>query len=320
MRIGWIGIGRMGLPMAIRLIEAGHAVSAWNRTAAKAEPLAARGATIVARKAELAGCDVVFTMLTAGPDVMEACFGADGLLSGSARPRIVVDCSTIGEDDSAALRAALAERGIAHLAAPVSGNPQCVVTGRLSAFVSGPRAVFEEVEPLLLAFAPRGASWVGEGELARVCKVAVNMFLAGMSQSLMEVTLLAQKAGIPRHAFLACVNNSVVGSIYSGYKTPALVNLDWTTTLTARGLRKDVDLGLKMARDLDMPMPALTAAREMLQAHIGAAQARPDPEAYLALDFAALLETLAMLGGMRLESENVAVPDGLSDCTGGTKE
>jgi len=313
MKVGWIGTGRMGLPMATRLIDAGYAVSAWNRTAAKAEPLAAHGATIVPHKADLAGCDVVFTMLTAGPDVMDACFGPDGLLSGSAQPRIVVDCSTIGEDDSAGLRAGLAERRIAHLAAPVSGNPKCVVTGKLSAFVSGPRDVFEEMKPLLSVFAPRGVSWVGEGELARVCKVAVNLFLAGMNQSLMEVTLLAQKAGIPRHAFLSCVNNSVVGSIYSGYKTPALVNLDWSTTLTPKGLRKDVDLGLTMARALDMPMPVLTATREMLQAHIGAAQAKPDPEAYLALDFAAMLETLAMMGGMALQSEDVQVSDGLED-------
>jgi 3-hydroxyisobutyrate dehydrogenase len=311
MKIGWIGIGRMGLPMAIRLIEAGHEVSAWNRTASKAAPLAAKGATIVPRKADLATCEVVFTMLTAGPDIMEACVGEDGLLSGSARPRIVVDCSTIGEDDSAALRAALAERGVAHLAAPVSGNPRCVVTGKLSAFVSGPRAVFEEVEPLLLAFAPRGAAWVGEGELARICKVAVNVFLSGLSQSLMETTLLAEKAGIPRHAFLSCVNNSVVGSIYSGYKTPALVNLDWKTTQTASNMRKDLDLGLKMAREHGLPMPATSATRDMMQAHIGVCTVAADPEAALARDFASMLETLAMMGGMKLESEDVEVSDGL---------
>jgi 3-hydroxyisobutyrate dehydrogenase len=297
--------------MATRLIEAGHSVSAWNRTAAKAEPLAAKGATIVGSRADLASCDVVFTMLTAGPDVMEACFGTDGLLSGDARPRIVVDCSTIGAEDSANIRAALAERGIAHLAAPVSGNPRCVVTGKLSAFVSGPRETFEEVKSLLLAFAPRGASWVGEGELARICKVAVNVFLSGLSQSLMETTLLAEKAGIPRHAFLSCVNNSVVGSIFSGYKTPALVNLDWTTTQTASNMRKDLDLGLKMAREHGLPMPATSAARDMMQAHIGVCSVAADPEAALARDFASMLETLAMMGGMRLESENVEVSDGL---------
>lgn len=313
MEIGWIGIGRMGFQMAVRLLQSGRPVSVWNRTRAKAEPLAAKGARIVDRMDELGGADVLFTMVSTGKDLIDVCFGKDGIYrEGAARsPKILVDCSTIGMDDSAEVRTRLAKLGVDYLAAPVSGNPKCVVAGKLSCVVSGPKPVFETVKPLLLAFAPRGAAYAGEGELARMCKIAVNIMLAVVSENLMEVMLLAQKAGIPRHAFLEFVNNSVAGSIFTRYKTPALVNLDWTTTFTPTGMRKDVDLGLKIARDLDMPMPVTAATREVFQSHFGAAKFKPDPEAYIQKDFAALLETIAFMGGIRLESENVAVSDGL---------
>ena len=144
-----------------------------------------------------------------------------------------------------------------------------------------------------------------------MCKIAVNLLLAVVNENMMEVTLLAQKAGVPRHAFLEFLNNSVMGSVFTRYKTPALVNLDWTTTFPPTGMRKDMDLGLSIARELGMPMPVTSAVREVLQSHFGAAQLRPDPAAYLQKDFSALLETLALFAGVKLESENVAVSDGL---------
>lgn len=144
-----------------------------------------------------------------------------------------------------------------------------------------------------------------------MCKIAVNLLLAVVNENMMEVTLLAQKAGVPRHAFLEFLNNSVMGSIFTRYKTPALVNLDWTTTFPPTGMRKDMDLGLSIARDLGVPMPVTSAVREVLQSHFGAAQLKPDPAAYLQKDFAALLETLALLADVKLESEKVAVSDGL---------
>ena len=142
---------------------------------------------------------------------------------------------------------------------------------------SGPEAAFRKVEPLIKAFAPGGVSYVGEGELARVCKIAHNVMLGVVIENLIEITLLANKMGVPRHAFLAFINNSAMGSMFTRYKSPALVNLDWTTTFTPELLRKDIDLGLALGRDQDVPMPVTAAAREVLQTHFGAAtlQARP---------------------------------------------
>ena len=209
------------------------------------------------------------------------------------------------------VRERLAARGVQYLAAPVSGNPKCVIAGKLSSVVSGPRAAFDKVEPLIKAFALRGVAYVGEGEVARICKIAHNVFLAVVIENLIEVTLLAQKAGVPRHAFLQFINNSVMGSIFTQYKSPALINLDFTPTFTAPLQRKDVDLGLEAARKLGVAMPVTAAMREVLQTHFGLATQQPDPEAYLAKDFAALIETLASFAGMKVESENVPTPSGL---------
>ncbi len=307
LNIGWIGIGRMGLPMVTRLLKAGHKVTVWNRTRTKAEPLAKLGAAIADKLEDLRSADVVFTMLTVGNDVLEV----TNALAGDQAPRIVVDCSTIGVDESAELRTRLAARGVQYLANPVSGNPKCVIAGKLSCIASGPKSAYETVEPLLQTFAVHGVTYAGEAELARICKIAHNVLLAGLFESLIEVTLLAEKHGVPRHAFLGFINNSVLGSIFTQYKSPALANLDFTTTLPVALLKKDIDLGLDAARRLNVAMPVTAAVRELVQAHIGTASRRHDAEAYLAKDFAALIETAALASGMALKPDNVPVASGL---------
>jgi len=313
-QIGWIGMGRMGYAMAQRLLAAGHTLHIWNRTRSKAEPLAARGAQLATRSAELASSEVLFTMVAEGHDLLDVLFGPQGVLGagGTAdKPGIVVDCSTIGVEESAQVRERLGALGIPYLAAPVSGNPRCVPAGKLSSVVSGPREAFDAVEPLIRTYALRGVSYVGDGELARICKIAHNVFLAAVIENLIEVTLLAQKAGVPRHAFLQFMNDSALGSIFTRYKSPALVNLDFTPTFTMALLRKDVELGLASARELDVAMPVTAAIREVLQGHVGLASLREDAQAYLGQDFAALIETLAAQAGMRLASEDVPVASGL---------
>jgi len=312
-KIGWIGMGRMGFPMAERLLKAGHDVSIWNRTRAKAEPLAKSGGKVVDKLGDLAGCDVVFSIVSTGKDLEEVYFGKDGVVHGrnGKLPSVFVDCSTIALDESAAIRAKLKELGSDFLACPVSGNAKVIKAGKLSAVASGPEALFRTVQPLIEVFAPQGVSYVGEGELARVCKIAHNVMLGVVIENLIEIMLVAEKAGVPRHAFLAFMNNGVMGSMFTRYKSPALVNLDWTTTFTPELLRKDLDLGLSLGTEMGVPMPVTAAAREVLQQHFGAAQLKPDPEKYLASDFAALLETMAIGAGLKLKSENKQVPTGL---------
>src|SRR5689334_5773699 len=164
-KIGWIGMGRMGFPMAERLLKAGHDVSIWNRTRAKAEPLTKVGSKVVDRLSDLAGCDVVFSIVSTGKDLDEVYFGKDGVVHGrnGKLPSVFVDCSTIALDESAEIRKKLKGLGSDFLACPVSGNAKVIKAGRLSAVASGPEALFRSVEPLIQLFAPQGVSYVGEG-------------------------------------------------------------------------------------------------------------------------------------------------------------
>ncbi len=148
------------------------------------------------------------------------------------------------------------------------------------------------------------ASYVGEGELARIVKICHNVFLGVVIQSLAEITVLAQKAGVPRHAFLDFINQSVMGSTFTRYKTPALVNLDFKVTFTPALLRKDLDLGLNAAREFDVPMPLASITRDLVQTLIGLGL---DDE-----DFAKLIVLQARASGIELEPENVPVGDGLA--------
>ncbi len=311
-KIGWIGTGRMGLPMAERLLKAGRDVTIWNRTRAKAEPLTAHGGKIVDKLSDLVACDVVFSIVSTGKDLEQVYFGKNGVLSNAGQaPATFVDCSTISVEESAALRRRLKERGAEFVTAPISGNAKVIKAGRLSSVVSGPEQACKTVMPLIEAIAPQGVSYVGEGELARVCKIAHNVMLGVVIENLIEITLLVNKMGVPRHAFLAFLNNSVMGSMFTRYKAPALVNLDWTTTFTPELLRKDLDLGLDLGREMDVPMPVTAATREVLQTHFGAASLQKDPQEYLQKDFAALMETMALAAGMTLAPENKNVPSGL---------
>jgi len=228
--------------------------------------------------------------------------GPGGLLSGAAAPKLVVECSSISLEGSAELRALLAARGVALLAAPVSGNAKVIKAGRLSFVCSGPRAAFDRALPYLRMIAP-SASYVGDGELARIVKICHNVFLGVVTQSLAEITVLAQKAGVPRHAFLDFMNQSVMGSTFSRYKTPAFVNLDFKVTFTPKLLRKDLDLGLDAAKAHDVPMPLAAITRDLVQTMIGRGMTEQD--------FAQLLLLQAEASGMKLEAENVPVGDGL---------
>jgi 3-hydroxyisobutyrate dehydrogenase-like beta-hydroxyacid dehydrogenase len=299
--IGWIGTGRMGYEMAARLAKGGADVLVWNRTRAKAEPLAKHGARIAIDLAELASRDIVFCMVSTWDDVQQV---MKNLLGSAAKaPRLVIECSSISLEGSAELRKLLAWKGIDYLAAPVSGNAKVIKAGRLSFVCSGPKRAFEDALPYLNMIGP-AASWVGEGELARIVKICHNVFLGVVTQSLAEITVLAQKAGVPRHAFLDFINQSVMGSTFTRYKTPAFINLDFKVTFTPHLLRKDMDLGLDAARKFEVPMPLASATRDLIQSMIG--------QGWTEQDFAALLLQQAEASGIKLKPENVEVGDGLS--------
>jgi 3-hydroxyisobutyrate dehydrogenase len=302
-KIGWIGIGRMGAALATRLLEAGHDVSVYNRTRSKAEALQSLGARVVDRPVDLADRDVVFSMVSAPKDLVAVTVGDGGLFTADGvAPRILVDSSTVSEQASAQTRAAAAERGTQLLAAPVSGNPSVIAAGKLTVAVSGPRAAFDEVENLLNLFG-RGVTYVGEGEVARLVKIAHNVFLGVVIQSLAEITVLAERGGVSRAAFLEFLNDSVMGSVFSRYKSPALVNLDFTPTFTNILLNKDIELGLEAGRKLGVPMPIASATGQLVASAIGAG--------HTTQDFATLILEQARRSGYEIVAEDTPVRSGL---------
>ena len=304
--VGWIGTGRMGYQLALRLLKAGYDLGVYNRTRVKAESLAVHGAKIVDCPADLADRDIVFIMVSADSDLESVISGEGGLLSGTGDgdvPKIVVDSSTVSLESSARIRAVVEARGAEFLAAPVSGNPKVIAAGKLTVAASGPRAAFDAAEPLLAKFG-RGVTYVGEGEAARLVKIAHNVFLGVVIQSLTEITVLAERGGVSRAAFLDFLNDSVLGSTFTRYKTPALVNLDFHATFTNVLLRKDLQLGLTAGKQLDVPMPLAAAADMLVAQAIGAG--------YTEDDFATLVLEQARRSGYLIEPENVPVDDGLA--------
>jgi 3-hydroxyisobutyrate dehydrogenase-like beta-hydroxyacid dehydrogenase len=302
LRLAWLGTGRMGAAMVRRLLKKGCDVTVYNRTAEKAAPLVELGARAVSTIPELGGCDIVFTALGTPADLISALTGPDGLTSGDAAPKVVVDCSTVSVEASLIVREKLAGRGTALLAAPVMGNPKVVEVGKMTAAISGPRDAFDMAEPYLNMLGS-GVTYVGEGELARIVKLCHNLFLGVVAASMAEITILAQKSGISRQALLACLNKSVVGSQFTGYKTPAYVNLDFEPTFTSRLLRKDFDLGLAAAREHEVPMPVAATVHQLIQGLVGLG--------YGDVDFAAFIEQAARSAGVTLVSEHADVSDGL---------
>jgi len=299
-KLGWIGTGRMGYEMAARLAKGGCDIALWNRTRAKAEPLAKYGAKVVDTLPELAARDIVFCMVSTWEDVKEV---MQKLLAGSKKPKMVIECSSISLEGSAELRRMLEEKGIQYLAAPVSGNAKVIKAGKLTFVVSGPKSAYDAARPYLDMMGV-GSSYVGEGELSRIVKICHNVLLGVVTQSLCEITILAQKAGVPRHAFLDFLNKSVMGSMFSRYKTPALVNLDFHVTFTPQLLRKDMDLGLDAGKRFEVPMPIAALTRDLIQQMIGHGMTEED--------FSTLILMQAKASGIDLKPENVPVGDGLS--------
>ena len=258
--IAWLGLGRMGTVMAGRLLDAGFEVGVWNRTASRADPLVERGARRIESIADASSFDIAFSMVlddAALGGIHDADRGLSSTPGTDRRLSTWIDGSTVSIE--AATRAADAAHaaGVAYVSAPVSGNPAVVESGRAIFAASGDTAGLDAADPVLAALG-RATYRIGGGTEANVVKLATNALLAITMQSLAEVTVLGDKAGVSRAALMAFINDSAVGSPFSAYKTKSIVELDFTPTFTAEGQRKDIRLALALARRLEMPMPVLS--------------------------------------------------------------
>jgi 3-hydroxyisobutyrate dehydrogenase-like beta-hydroxyacid dehydrogenase len=285
--VGLIGLGNMGTAIAERLLDAGYQLVVNNRTLEKAETLGARGAVVATTLGDLVEqVDVVLTSL-ADDEAFEAV--AAGVI-GAAQPRtVLVDVSTVSPAASARVALLAEAASISYLRAPVSGNPSVVRAGNLSFIVSGARETLAEVEPVIRAIGPT-IHHVGDGEQARIVKLAINLMIAVLAQVMSEALVLGEAAGVSRAALLEVMESSAAGAPFVKYKAEPLLRNDFSATFTTALMEKDIDLVLDAADEAGVELPL---AREM-KAHLRAAI----DAGYADDDFIALFLHLRSVSGL----------------------
>jgi 3-hydroxyisobutyrate dehydrogenase-like beta-hydroxyacid dehydrogenase len=267
-RVGFAGLGAMGAGIAQRLRDAGHDVSGWNRTKAKAQPLLDAGMGWADTPRELAAqSDVLFTMLTDSRALDATAGGDDGILAGLRPGTVWADLSTIAPDASVELAERARERGAFFLDTPVSGSPATLAAGQMSVMVGGDRAAFEHVEDVLGAIGPK-VTYIGPNGQAILTKVAINLALVVSVTAFAEGLALVEKAGVDREAVVDAALKSVIASPVLGYRAPLLVN-DTAVFADVDLQQKDLVLAQELARRLGVAIPTCAATSEMLSAARG---------------------------------------------------
>jgi 3-hydroxyisobutyrate dehydrogenase-like beta-hydroxyacid dehydrogenase len=284
--VGLIGLGNMGTAIAERLLDGGYELLVFNRTPGKAAALATRGAAVAQTSADLVSqVDVVLTSL-ANDEALEAV--AAEVVAAARSGTVLVDLSTVSPAASARVAALAEEASVAYVRAPVSGNPTVVRAGNLSFIVSGGHEAFERVEPVIRTIGPT-IHHVGDGEQARIVKLAINLMVAGLAQLMSEALVLGETAGVSRQDLLDVMASSAAGAPFVKYKTEPLLRDDFSATFTTALMAKDIDLVLDAAEEAGVELPVASEMKALLRAAIEAG--------YADQDFMALFLHLRSLSG-----------------------
>lgn len=295
--LGFVGLGVMGSRIVKRLLDAGHSVTGWNRTRAKAQWLLDGGMRWAdSPRAVAEAVDVTFTMVTDTKALGAVTDGPDGLLAGLSAGKVYVEMSTVSPEASRALAARVAARAANMLDAPVSGSVITLEQGRLSIMVGGEQAVFEQVRPILLDIGPK-VTHVGGNGLAVVMKIATNLSLAVQMLAFSEGVLLAEKSGIPRATAVEVLLNSVIASPMLLYRGPFILKQPDEAWFDVNMMQKDLLLALEAGRSVNLPLPTTAVTNEMLTTARGMGLAKHD--------FAVLCEALARMAGMSADRSGV---------------
>ena len=291
--LGFVGLGVMGSGVARRLLDAGHTVTVWNRTRAKADPLLDAGANWASSPREVAErSEIVFTMVTNTAAVQAVTEGSDGILAGLAPGKVYVDMSTASPATTRALAEQVAAAGAQMLDAPVSGSVSTLEEGKLSIMVGGDAETFERVEPVLEAIGPR-VFYLGPNGAAVTMKIAINISLAVQMLAFSEGLLLAEKTGIARERAVEVMLASVIASPMIAYRAPFVLEQPDEAWFDCRMMQKDMNLALELGRELEVPLPTTAVTNELLTA----ANAMGIGDR----DFAVLFDVLASMSGLKTE-------------------
>ena len=281
MKVALVGLGAMGVPIAERVLAAGHELTVWNRSPGKADGLVAQGASLAeSAKGLLGEVDVCITMV-ADDAALEAVTNAeDGVLAGTGPGTVLIDMSTVSPAASARVAEAAERARVDYLRAPVSGNPGVVRAGNLTIIVSGPEGAFERVRELLEAIGPN-VYYVGGADEARVLKLALQVMIAGTTELMAEALVLAEGSGLDRAKLLEVMGASAVGSPFVKYKTGPILANDYSATFTTKAMLKDVSLVLGVAEETGLPLPVTSMLRSRLRETIDAGYGDADLMALL---------------------------------------
>lgn len=289
-RLGFVGLGAMGSRVVKRLLDAGQNVTGYNRTQSKAHWLLEAGMQWGdTPRAVAEAADIVFTMVTNTSALEQVFHGPDGILAGLSVGKVYVDMSTISPNASREFAAQVAAKGASMLDAPVSGSVITLEQGKLSLMIGGDKAVFEQIQPILLKIGPK-VNYVGGNGQAVLMKIAINLNLAVQLLAFSEGLLLAEKGGIPREVAHEVMLNSVIASPSLAYRTPFILEEPPEAWFDVNMMQKDMLLALEMGRDLDVPLPTTSVSNEFLTAARAMGLAKHD--------FAVLFKALARMAGI----------------------
>ncbi|AIO00254.1 2-hydroxy-3-oxopropionate reductase, putative [Leishmania panamensis] len=269
MRVGYVGLGLMGKPMAINILKAGFPVSVWNRTASKCDDLVAAGATVCATPAEVAaGSDVVFTNLSDSPDVMEVVFGANGVAAGIREGAIFVDNSTIKPSVAQEIARRLwEEKKVRALDAPVSGGDLGARNGTLTIMVGGDAAALEAVLPVLLAMGKK-VTHIGDSGAGQVCKAANQIMVAAQMVALSEILVFTEKCGVPGPTVIEAIRGGSAQCWTLDVKPERLFAGNREPGFKAALQSKDLGIVMDSAKEFGVPLPSTAVNTQLFQAMV----------------------------------------------------
>jgi len=265
-KIGFIGLGVMGRPMALNLLKAGYSMIVWNRTRSKMKPLLDAGAEGANSPIEVAEkSDVVITMVTDSLDVEEVVLGPNGVIHGVHPGLIVIDMSTISPIVARKVAERLAEKGVKMLDAPVSGGEIGAIKGTLSIMVGGPKETFEECLPILKVLGTR-ITYMGQNGMGQTTKLCNQVICALNIEAVCEGLILGAKAGLDLRKLLDVVTAGAAGSWMLSNLGPKMIERDFKPGFKIRHQLKDLRLVLSFASELKLPLPGTALVQQMLRA------------------------------------------------------
>lgn len=266
-KLGFIGLGIMGMPMARNLLKAGHEVAIWSHTKAKTRELAKEKNAVECRSPKEVGEHSEYIFYCVGNSTMsrDVAIGKDGILQGAAKGAIVADCSTIDPPVSAEIGRALAAKGVEFLDAPCTGSKLGAEGGTLTFMIGGDKAVFERAKPYFEIMG-KLFYYCGEAGMGLQAKLTQNLVLANMMWAFNEGMVLSTKAGVAPELMLEILNNSAAKSGLVSFKAPYVLNRDFATQFSTKWMHKDVGMALESGKRLQVPLPLTGITEQMFQA------------------------------------------------------